>query len=87
MEANMFPQPDVSRALGDFVLLRLYTDARSADAERAQAMQRSMFHTVALPLYAVIGSDGRAAATFLGMTRDRAEFVDFLRRARAPRPQ
>jgi thiol:disulfide interchange protein len=87
METNMFPQPDVSRALGEFVLLRLYTDARSADAERAQAMQRSMFHTVALPLYAVIGSDGRAAATFLGMTRDRAEFVDFLRRARAPHPQ
>jgi thiol:disulfide interchange protein DsbD len=87
MEANMFPQPDVDRALGEFVLLRLYTDAQSADAERAQAMQRSMFHTVALPLYAVIGADGHPAATFLGMTRDRAEFVDFLRRAAASRPQ
>jgi thiol:disulfide interchange protein DsbD len=87
MEANMFPQPDVANALGNFVLLRLYTDALSADAERAQAMQRSMFHTVALPLYAVVGADGRPAATFLGMTRDRVEFVDFLRRARASQPQ
>jgi len=87
MEANMFPQPDVAGALDEFVLLRLYTDARSAEAERAQAMQRSMFHTVALPLYAVVGADGRPAATFLGMTRDRAEFVDFLRRARASHPR
>jgi thiol:disulfide interchange protein len=83
METNMFTQPAVARALDGFVRLRLYTDGRGAMASRAQAMQRSSFHTVALPLYAVVGSDGRAVATFLGMTRDRQEFVDFLRRAGA----
>ena len=83
METNMFTQPDVARALGGFVKLRLYTDGRGAVAGRAQAMQRSTFHTVALPLYAVVDGDGRAVATFLGMTRDRDEFVDFLRRAQA----
>lgn len=79
----MFPQPEVATALGGFVRLRLYTDGRGPEAERAQSMQRTAFGTVALPLYAVVSGDGRPVATFLGMTRDRAEFVEFLRRARA----
>jgi thiol:disulfide interchange protein len=83
METNMFSQPAVARALGGFVRLRLYTDGRGTLATRAQAMQRSSFHTVALPLYAVVDGNGRTVATFLGMTRDRQEFVDFLRRAAA----
>jgi thiol:disulfide interchange protein DsbD len=83
METNMFPQPEIAGALAGFVRVRLYTDGRGPEAERAQSMQRTAYGTVALPLYAVVSGDGRPVATFLGMTRDRAEFVDFLRRARA----
>ena len=84
METNMFPQSEVAQSLGGFVRLRLYTDGRGPEAARAQAMQRATFRTVALPLYAVVDGQGHPVATFLGMTRDRAEFLAFLERARTP---
>jgi hypothetical protein len=33
---------------------------------------------VALPLYAILRSDGTVVATFAGLTRDEAEFLRFL---------
>jgi thiol:disulfide interchange protein DsbD len=84
MEANIFSRPDVSAELGNFVLSRLYTDGDGEMYERQQAFQEATFGTVALPLYAVIGTDGKVRATFSGLTRNPAEFIAFLQRARAP---
>jgi thiol:disulfide interchange protein DsbD len=83
MEANIFGRPDVSAELGQFVLSRLYTDGDGALYERQQAFQEKTFGTVALPLYAVVDADGRVRATFSGLTRNPADFIAFLRRARA----
>ncbi|MFL5488617.1 MAG: protein-disulfide reductase DsbD family protein [Gemmatimonadaceae bacterium] len=82
MEANIFNRPDVSATLGQFVLARLYTDGEGELYEQQQQFQERTFGTVALPLYAVVDADGRARATFSGLTRDPAEFIAFLERAR-----
>jgi thiol:disulfide interchange protein DsbD len=82
MEANVFARPDVSSELGQFVLARLYTDGEGDIYERQQAFQEKAFGTVALPLYAVVAPDGKIRATFSGLTRNPAEFIAFLRKAR-----
>ncbi len=82
MEANIFTRPDVSAELGQFVLSRLYTDGEGEMYERQQEFQEKTFGTVALPLYAVVDADGKVRATFSGLTRDPADFIAFLRRAR-----
>lgn len=82
MEANIFNRPDVGAELGEFVLARLYTDGEGAIYEQQQAFQETTFGTVALPLYAVVDADGKIRGTFSGLTRDPAEFIAFLKRAR-----
>lgn len=81
MEANIFNRPDVSATLGQFVLARLYTDGEGELYERQQQFQERAFGTVALPLYAVVDSDGKTRATLSGLTRDPAEFIAFLESA------
>jgi thiol:disulfide interchange protein DsbD len=83
MEANIFSRPDVGAELGDFVLARLYTDGEGAMYEKQQAFQEHTFGTVALPLYAIVDSEGKVRATFTGLTRDPTEFIAFLHRGRA----
>jgi thiol:disulfide interchange protein DsbD len=79
MEANMFDRPDVSAALRQFVLSRLYTDGEGPLYERQQDFQERQFGTVALPLYAIVDANGRTVRTFAGLTRSPAEFLAFLR--------
>jgi thiol:disulfide interchange protein DsbD len=85
MEANMFPRDDVKRALGRFVRVRLYTDGLGTPYTSQQRLEQATFGTVALPLYAVLDAGGRPRATFLGMTRDAAEFTAFLDRGATTR--
>ncbi|HTH51164.1 MAG TPA: cytochrome c biogenesis protein CcdA [Pyrinomonadaceae bacterium] len=81
MEANVFPKKEVEDELGKFVLARLYTDGEGEVYERQQQMEQDRFGTVALPFYAVVDGDGQTIATFAGLTRNVAEFVDFLQKA------
>lgn len=81
MEANMFTRPEIKAEMEKFVLVSLYTDGDGEIYERQQQLEQDMFGTVALPFYAVVDSDGKIISTFPGLTRDGAEFVDFLRKA------
>lgn len=81
MEANVFPKAPVEAELSKYVLARLYTDGEGAIFERQQQYQEKNFQTVALPFYAVLETDGRAVATFPGLTRNPQEFVEFLQKA------
>jgi len=85
MEANMFPRDAVRGELSRFVRVRLFTDGRGEPYRSHQALERTTFKTVALPLYAVVDSSGTPRGTFLGMTRDENEFVRFLLLARSGR--
>ena len=82
METNIFTRPDVDAELRQFVLSRLYTDGEGEIYERQQAFQETKFGTIALPLYAVVDAEGKVRATFSGLTRNPADFIAFLRRAR-----
>jgi thiol:disulfide interchange protein DsbD len=81
MEANIFILKEVETELGKFVRVRLYTDREGELYERHQQMEQEMFGTVALPFYAVVDGDGKIIASFPGLTRNAAEFVDFLQKA------
>jgi len=81
MEANMFVKREVEAELNKFVLARLYTDGNGEVYERQQQFQEQTFQTVALPFYAIFNADGKAIATFPGLTRNTQEFVDFLRKS------
>jgi thiol:disulfide interchange protein DsbD len=83
MEANMFPRPDVRRELEQYVRVRLYTDGQGETYERHQQFQQKTFGTVALPYYAIVDAEGAPIARFPGLTRNTAEFVEFLQKARA----
>jgi thiol:disulfide interchange protein DsbD len=81
MEANIFPKPEVEAELKKFVLSSLYTDGEGEIYEKQQQMEQDMFGTVALPFYAIVDGDGKVIGTFPGLTRNAAEFVDFLKKA------
>jgi len=80
MESNMFTDRDVRGALERFVLAELYTDRETPEDERNSQLQAEKFQTVALPLYAIVDADGAILAKFPGLTRDKQEFLRFLRR-------
>lgn len=79
MEANMFPLPEVQAMFSEFVLVRLYTDGTEPEHAANQQLERKRFGTIALPFYAIISPHEETLATFPGLTRDRNEFLDFLR--------
>ena len=81
MESNMFTIPEVAEQLERFVLARLFTDGEGEVYENQMDYQRETFGTIALPLYAVLDGEGNTISTFLGLTRDRKEFLEFLRAA------
>ncbi|MBK8464380.1 MAG: thioredoxin family protein [Chloracidobacterium sp.] len=81
MEANMFPLPEVKAELEKFVLVSLYTDGEGEIYERQQQMEQDRLGTVALPYYAVFDANDQLVAGFPGLTRNSAEFVDFLKKA------
>lgn len=85
MEKNMFPDPQVKKALDRFVLAELFTDrekpdeVRAADEKNAER-QSTQFKSAALPLYAIISPDEKTLAVFPSLTRDKQEFIGFLQR-------
>ena len=81
MEANVFPKKEVEAELAKFVLSRLYTDGEGTVYENQQQLEQDLLGTVALPYYAVVSADGKVIASFPGLTRNTAEFVDFLKKA------
>ena len=80
MESNIFPLAAVQTELEKYVRLQLFTDGEGRQYEESQKYQKEQFGTVALPLYAILDSQGKKIATFPGMTRKPEEFLAFLRR-------
>jgi thiol:disulfide interchange protein DsbD len=86
MEANVFSKPEVDSLLGQFVLVKLYTDGDGAVYEQNQKFEETRFGTIALPMYAVMSAQDQTVAVFSkGMTRNIAEFATFLKSGLAQR--
>lgn len=79
MKANMFTRPEVVKALDNFVLVELYTDGADAVSRQNQELQETRFNTVAIPHYAILDAQENILANFVGLTKDTARFVAFLR--------
>ena len=79
MKANMFPRPEITPLLKDFVLVDLYTDGTDAESEQNQQLEEKRFGTVAIPFYAILDPDEHTIATFPGLTRNASEFEIFLK--------
>ena len=82
MESNIFNRDAVRAELSSFVLARLYTDGEGKIYEDQQAFQEQRFGTVALPLYAIVDTNGKTVATQEGISRDPADFISFLKSAK-----
>jgi thiol:disulfide interchange protein len=80
MEANIFTRPAVRSQMEKYILVRLYTDGDGEIYRKQQKLEEDMFGTVALPFYAILNADKKPLATFPGLTRNEAEFVDFLKK-------
>jgi hypothetical protein len=76
-------QGAVQELLKSFVFAELYTDRKDPvhkqkDEENGR-LQEERFATAALPLYVVLGPDGKERARLLGKTSV-SEFVEFLKK-------
>ncbi|HEY8461566.1 MAG TPA: cytochrome c biogenesis protein CcdA, partial [Blastocatellia bacterium] len=84
MEKNMFPDPQVKKEMGRFVLAELFTDRETAEHkasdEKNADLQTTKYNSAALPLYVIISPDEKPLAVFPSMTRDKQEFIGFLQR-------
>lgn len=80
MESNMFELAEVKKLLGELVLVRLYTDGTQAEHAENLRFEQTRFGTIALPLYAIMSPRDEIIATFPGLTRDRNEFIGFLKK-------
>jgi thiol:disulfide interchange protein DsbD len=82
MEANIFPRTEIKDDMNRFVKVRLYTDGAGKVYSDQQAYEEKSFGTVALPLYALLSSNGETIDTSAGVTRNASEFIVFLNKAR-----
>lgn len=85
----MIARPEIQGILKSFVIAELYTDRQGAehkakDAENAR-LQEEQFATAALPLYLVLGPDGRERSRLLGKSNV-SEFAEFLKKGLGPSP-
>ena len=81
MEANIFSRPDIRKNMDRFVKVRLYTDGSGKTYSDQQDLENKRFGTVALPLYALLNSNGDTIETSAGVTRNPGEFAAFLNKA------
>jgi thiol:disulfide interchange protein DsbD len=82
MEANIFPRPEIRTSMDRFIKVRLYTDGNGKLYADQQSYENQHFGTVALPLYALLDSNGKTISTSPGLTRNPATFAAFLSQAR-----
>jgi thiol:disulfide interchange protein DsbD len=79
MKANMFTRPEIASELRKYVLVELYTDGTDDVSEANQKLQETRFGTAAIPYYAIFDAEGKAVATFAGLTRKAPEYLAFLK--------
>ena len=74
----MIKQPEAAAALRDFIFAELYTDKDP----RNRDILNDRFGTNALPLYVILGPDGKERARLAGQI-GMAEFLAFLKKGQA----
>ena len=83
MKANMFTRAEIRSAMQGFVLVDLYTDGTDEASRQNQEFEEKTFGTIAIPYYVIFDPDGKALASFPGLTRSPQEFLTFLNTSQA----
>jgi hypothetical protein len=65
----------------------LFTAGTDAESVKNQSFEDKLFSMAAIPFYAIFDKQGRVLATFPRLTRNRQEFLAFLRPPAMPRPR
>ena len=78
MKANMFTRPEIASVAKNLILVDLYTDGEDAASQANQALENNLFHTVAIPYYALFDAEKNVVATFPSATRDAKQYLAFL---------
>ncbi len=78
MKTNMFPRPEIAKAVEGLVVVELYTDGVDDATDANQALQLERFKTVAIPYYAIVSPDGKTLGAFPGRATDAQQFLNFL---------
>ena len=78
METNIFSINSVEELMSEYVLVSLYTDTGEGYLEKRE-YQINRFETAALPYYVILDSNDKVLSEFPGLTRNVAEFKDFLK--------
>lgn len=78
MEKNRFTDPDIANLLSDMVRVKLYTDRREEPELSNKKLQIERFKSIELPLYAIQDPNENILGT-KAFTRDKNEFIDFLK--------
>ncbi|HUI82239.1 MAG TPA: cytochrome c biogenesis protein CcdA [Bryobacteraceae bacterium] len=86
MEGNMFPRPEITGALKNFVLVELYTDGEDAASEENSKFETSKFGTIETPFYAILDANENVIATSDGRTTNPQEFLAFLNKGASAAP-
>lgn len=79
MESNMFPLAESQDMMKDYVKVKLYTDSRKPEDRANKQLQQERFGSIELPLYVLMTPDEKLIAT-KAFTRDKQEYLDFLRK-------
>ncbi len=79
MEKNVLPHGSVVKELENYVAVELFTDGTDAKSRGYNGFQQKKFGTVAIPLYAVIETNGAIGGRFEGLERDPEKFAAFLK--------
>lgn len=79
MERNVFPKPEVKEELGNYILVRLWTDRDNPQDDKNRALQEKLTNSVALPTYVVVDASGKTLGVRQGLQEEK-KFVEFLKK-------
>ncbi len=78
MEGEVFPKPEVSRRINQFVPVELFTDNGTPENNRNAELRERLTKASTNPTYVILAPDGKVLKVFQGLALSDAEFIRFL---------
>ncbi len=78
MEGEVFPKPEISRRINQFVPVELFTDNGTPENNRNAELRERLTKASTNPTYVILAPDGKVLKVFQGLALSDAEFIRFL---------
>lgn len=79
MEFNVFPIPNVASAINEYIPLELYTDRKTPEDQKNQALRESLTGVPSNPVYVILSPDEKVVRVLQGAEPDPEKFLAFLK--------